>query len=52
MDELDNKLRDTTKYGASHINPNNTLACPIEDKVAERYRDMIREILSGYELTL
>ena len=52
MDELDNKLRDTTKYGVSHINPTGTLACPIEDKVAERYRDMIREILSGYELTL
>ena len=48
MWDLDQELRATTKYGKSHIN--NTEACSVEDAVAERYRDMIREILSGYGL--
>lgn len=46
--DLDQELRATTKYGKSHIN--NTEACEVEDAVAERYRNMIREILSGYGL--
>ena len=50
MWDLDQELRATTKYGKSHIN--NTEACSVEDAVAERYRDMIREILSGYGLML
>jgi hypothetical protein len=48
--DLDQELRATTKYGKSHIN--NTEACSVEDAVAERYRDMIREILSNYGLML
>jgi hypothetical protein len=48
MWDLDQELRATTKYGKSHIN--NTEACSVEDAVAERYRNMIREILSGYGL--
>ena len=50
MWDLDQELRATTKYGKSHIN--NTEACSVEDAVAERYRDMIRDILSGYGLML
>ena len=50
MWDLDQELRATTKYGKSHIN--NTEACSVEDAVAERYRDMIREILSNYGLML
>lgn len=48
MWDLDQELRATTKYSKSHIN--NTEACSVEDAVAERYRNMIREILSGYGL--
>ena len=51
MSDLDNELRDTTKYSKSHINHGKT-ACSVEDAVAERYRDMIREIISGYGLQL
>ena len=51
MWDLDQELRNTTKYGASHINHGKE-ACSVEDAVAERYRDMIREILSGYGLIL
>ena len=50
MWDLDQELRATTKYGKSHIN--NTEACSVEDAVAERYRDLMREILSGYGLML
>ena len=48
MWDLDQELRATTKYGKSQIS--NTEACSVEDAVAERYRNMIREILSGYGL--
>lgn len=48
MWDLDQELRATTKYGKSHIN--NAEVCSVEDAVAERYRNMIREILSGYGL--
>ena len=48
MWDLDQELRATTKYGKSQINT--TEACSIEDAVAERYRNIIREILSGYGL--
>ena len=48
MWDLDQELRATTKYGKSQIN--STEACSVEDAVAERYRNMIREILSGYGL--
>ncbi len=48
MWDLDQELRATTKYGKSQINT--TEACSVEDAVAERYRNMIREILSSYGL--
>lgn len=50
--DLDQELRATTKYGKSHIKNDGTEACSVEDSVAERYREMIREILSGYGLIL
>jgi len=52
MYDLDQELRSTTKYGTSHIKRDGSHACEVEDSVAERYRNMIREILSGYELIL
>jgi len=52
MWDLDQEyLRATTKYGASQINPGKE-ACAIEDAVAEKYRNILREILSGYGLVL
>ena len=48
--DLDQMLRSTTKYNVSHIG--NSGACDVEDAVAEKYREMIREILNGYGLTL
>lgn len=50
MWDLDQELRSTTKYGKSQIKNDGTEACSVEDSVAERYRDLIREILSGYNL--
>jgi hypothetical protein len=50
MWDLDQELRATTKYGKSHIS--STEACSVEDAVAERYRNMIREILSSYGLMM
>ena len=50
--DLDQELRSTTKYGTSHIKHDGSQACGVEDAVAERYRNMIREILSGYGLIL
>ena len=52
MWDLDQELRATTKYGKSQIKHDGTEACSIEDAVSERYRDMIREILSNYGLML
>jgi hypothetical protein len=48
--DLDQMLRSTTKYNVSNIGNNG--ACDVEDAVAEKYREMIREILSGYGLIL
>ena len=50
MWDLDQELRATTKYGKSQIS--NTEVCEVEDAVAERYRNMIREILSSYGLMM
>jgi len=50
MWDLDQEyLRATTKYGKSHIHHDKE-ACDVEDAVAERYRNILREILSGYGL--
>jgi len=48
--DLDQELRNTTKYDNSVIN--DPKLTEIEYKVAERYREMIREILNGYGLIL
>ena len=50
MWDLDQELRSTTKYGKSQIGT--AEACSVEDAVAERYRNMIREILEGYGIML
>lgn len=48
--ELDQKLRATTKYGASTIDKSN--ASEIEQQIAEKYREIIREIVQKYSLNL
>jgi hypothetical protein len=49
--DIDQKLRETTKYDASVIKQGET-ACEIEYAVAEKYRKIIREILEEYNLVL
>ena len=49
MWDLDQKLRNTTKRGMS-ILATNKLASDIEVEVAEKYREVIREILENYSL--
>ena len=48
--ELDQKLRATTKYGTSTIDKSN--ASEIEQQIAEKYREIIREIIQKYSLNL
>jgi len=52
MWDLDQELRKTTKYSQSHIKRDGTEACSIEHEVAERYREIIREVLESYGLIL
>ena len=49
--DLDQKLRETTKYDTSAIK-HNEKACEVEYAVAEKYREIIREILESYNLNL
>jgi hypothetical protein len=49
--DLDQKLRETTKYGASMIGAKDG-AGNEEFAVAERVRDLIREYLSDYNLEM
>ena len=51
MWELDQKLRQTTKYGVSVIH-SESQAPEFEQDIAEKYREIIREILSDYNLNL
>lgn len=51
MWDLDQKLRQTTKRDLSILH-NDKLASDIEIEVAEKYREVIREILNGYSLNL
>jgi hypothetical protein len=51
MYELDQKLRQTTKYAVSVIHTESE-APEFEQDIAEKYREMIREILSDYNLNL
>lgn len=48
--DLDQKLRDTTKYEASILG--NDKASDSEIQIAEKYRELIREILDNHKLTL
>jgi hypothetical protein len=49
--DLDQKLRDTTKYGVSLIGTKPD-ASEEEQDVAEKVRDLIRECLSDYNLKM
>lgn len=51
MWDLDQELRKTTKYGTGIINPSET-ASDVEMEVADKVRDMIREVLHGYNIDL
>ena len=51
MWDLDQLLRSTTKYGASLVNPSKE-ATSDEIDTAEKVRDELREILTGYGLNL
>lgn len=50
MWDMDQELRKTTKYGHSVINENEE-ATDIEYTIAEKYREMLRDILSEYGLS-
>jgi hypothetical protein len=55
MWDLDQKLRGTVKYSQSVLinnTPNPTLPTDIEYDIADKYREIIREILSGYGIML
>jgi hypothetical protein len=49
--DLDRKLRETTKYGASMIGTKDG-ASDEEFNIAEKVRDLIREYLSDYNLEM
>jgi hypothetical protein len=51
MWDLDQRLRGTTKYGASLVNPTKE-ATSEEIDVADKVRDEIREILTSHGLNL
>lgn len=51
MWDLDQELRKTTKYGHSVLNENEE-ATDIEYDIAEKYREMLRDKLSEYGLSL
>lgn len=53
MWDLDQELRKTTKYGVSILEPNkNDSASDLEYQIAEKYREVIRDILNNYNLNL
>ena len=52
MWDLDQELRKTTKYGQSVIKNDGTDACKVEYEVSEKYREVLREVLSNYNLIL
>jgi hypothetical protein len=51
MWDLDQELRNTTKYGKSVIHSESG-APEFEIDIAEKYREMLREILDNYRLVL
>ena len=52
MYDLDQELRKTTKYCQSAIKHDGTEASDIEIEIAEKYREILRDILWGYKLML
>ena len=52
MWELDQKLRQTTKYGHSVIHSEAESATTEEQDIAEKYREIIRDILNDNNLKL
>ena len=52
MWDLDQELRKTTKYGQSVIKNDGTDACKVEYEVSEKYREVLRDVLSNYNLIL
>lgn len=51
MWDIDQELRSTTKHGVSQLKHNEE-ASDIEYKTAEKYREIIRDILSNYGLNI
>ena len=51
MWDLDQQLRNTTKYAVSVIHGESS-ADEFEQDIAEKYREMIREIIGEYNLSL
>lgn len=49
--DIDQKLRQTTKYGVSILH-NNKVASDIEIEIAEKYREEIGQIINEYSLNL
>lgn len=49
--DIDQELRRTTKHGVSQLNHDEE-ASDIEYQTAEKYREIIRDILSNYGLTI
>ena len=49
--DLDQKLRNTTKYGTSVIHSESE-APEFEQDIAEKYREIIQELVNDYGLTL
>ena len=49
--DLDQKLRNTTKYGASVIHSESE-APEFEQDIAEKYREIIQELINDYGLNL
>ena len=49
--DLDQKLRETIRYGTSVLASDKS-ASNIEVEVAEKYRELIREILEQYSLNI
>ena len=50
--ELDQKLRNTTKYGASVVAYGDKPATEVEIMIAEQYREIIQELINDYGLNL
>jgi hypothetical protein len=51
LHDLDQRLRDTTKYGKSILDETKQ-ACSVEDSVAEKYRELIRELIQEYNVRM